>query len=208
MILSGCAGAPESESEAPPSLATARCSTMECFREREIRDVQLLDADTMVVFIGPQRCAFRMELDGPYCGSAGFTVDFDLDRRSSVLGGQQPLICIYDRPYIRDALDNRSAEGVMPGGRGPRPSNTDSFDRCRVEQIIPLSDDELLETYVEAGAQAPLPPVGSGEISVENEEEEGETQGDATADPDPQARTPAQVGAGEPGLDQLELDAS
>lgn len=175
----GCAGTPEGTSDRP---VRSPCAGLECFRERDIREVQLLDPDTMIVFVGPQRCAFRMEVQGSDCGYIGFTVDFDLDRRSRVLGDQAP-ICLNDRPYLRDPLDptSRSAEGSMPGGRGPAPASTDLLIRCRVDQIIPLSDDELLEAYVETGSQPPLPPVGTGEISVgEGEEEGGETDAEGT----------------------------
>lgn len=177
---SSCAGTPENAADRPVRSA---CGGLECFRERDIRDVQLLDQDTMIVFVGPQRCAFRMELEGTNCGFVGFTVDFDLDQRSRLVG-DQARICIYDRPYIRDPLSRQSAEGVMPGGRGPAPSTTDFLRQCRVDQIIPLSDDELLEAYVETGSQAPLPPVGSGEISVGEAEEGAETgAGEASDEP-------------------------
>jgi hypothetical protein len=203
VTLAGCAGTQQSDPDRPVRSA---CSGMSCFRERDIRDVQLLDDDTLVVFVGPQRCAFRMELQGPYCGYVSFSLDFDLDARNQLLGGStQPRICTNDRPYINDPFA-RSAEGVMPGGRGPRPSGVDSFDRCRVAQIIPLTDDELMEAYVETGVQAPLPPVGSGEVSVEEArtEEEISTEGMGAgplggADPQGNESEPGEAEREQPG---------
>ena len=212
-ILAGCATTAD-----PDKPVVAACAGVQCFRERDIRDIEFLDDHTLVAFVGPNRCAYRMELDGTYCGYGfGPMIDFvpaSGSRRILAGSPREELICLSDRPYVRDPLTDpgamlgtdigggsqRGPSGVPSvgdlrgaAGRGPLGSNApERIDQCRVAAITPLSDDELLEVYSEAGAQSPLPPVGSGQVSVPEDQSASEdsadqqTPGTQTTGPNPQ----------------------
>ena len=48
--------------------ATKRaCSVEECFFERDVRDFEVIDQTHVIVYTGPQRCAFHLELRGKMC---------------------------------------------------------------------------------------------------------------------------------------------
>jgi len=44
---------------------------------------------------------------------------------------------------------------------------------CRVSDVTPITDDQLIEFFVTRGVAAPPPPMGSGEIEVGEQEEQG-----------------------------------
>lgn len=179
-VLAGCATTSD-----PDKPVTAACSGMQCFREHSIRDIEYLDQNTLVVFVGPQRCAFRMELDGSYCDyGAGPTIDFVPTGRIVPGATSDNMICLADRPYIVDPMSAASRVGsngapvrgqagvdALRSAVGGHPLGTSTAARmdpnqCRVDKITALSDDELLELYTEKGAQSPPPPIGSGQVSV------------------------------------------
>ncbi len=113
-----------------------------CFNQRNVRDFEMLDDRTMLVEVGGARCPYLVELDGFQCNVRFSTrVAFqDADGR----------ICALDNTY------------VVTG-----PFANDFNDLCRVRDVRAISDDELLERYATLGRIAPLPPVGSGELQVE-----------------------------------------
>jgi hypothetical protein len=207
-ILAGCASGFD-----PDRPVQSACAGMQCFRESEIRDVELIDDQTLVAFVGPQRCAYRMELDGNYCGYTilGPMIDFQPSRRSQILAdeGVEQRICLTDRPYVSDPVTQRlgaSEDLSTQRGRGrsavaglPAPvtgrlaGSLDRGDQCRVAKITPLNDDELLELYTDKGKQPPLPPVGSGEISVPASTDK--TSGDQTGQAGEAAAPPAGTSA-------------
>jgi hypothetical protein len=43
------------------------CTVNECFYARDVRDFDVIDKSTLIVYVGPQRCAFRVELRGTFC---------------------------------------------------------------------------------------------------------------------------------------------
>jgi hypothetical protein len=194
VLCAGCATDPDVP-------VRSACADMSCFYERQIRDVQFLGTKTLIAFVGPQRCAYRMELTGSFCDvGVGPYVNFDNPgKRGSNSGDAR--ICIYDRPYIYDPMLGGRGEDSSDGLRGgpvsglPAPETyrnrgvgADHNDQCRVLQITPLTDDELLEVYTEKGVQSPLPPVGSGEVTVGDQ-----TEGEGATAPEGE---PAQAGTG------------
>ena len=154
LVLAGCAATPPD-----PNLAnTPACrQDVRCFYERGIRNFRVLDNRTVVVLVGREQCPFKLELDGFFCDlrMASFLSFNDADGR----------ICRFDRTIV--ATNPFARDGEF----------------CRVSQVTPMTDDELLEAYATSGLAPPLPAKGSGEIDVVDEEpsqgEPAETAGGA-----------------------------
>jgi len=110
----------------------------------------------VIVFVGPNRCPFRVTVDGFFCSLRGATAIAFLD-----FDGQ---ICNLDRT-------------VVVSGPFSRQDND-----CRVRDVEPLNDDELLETFADYGIIEPLPASGSGELVVvqEQSEESAESTAETT----------------------------
>ena len=140
LLMAGCASAPAD----PNRPRRPACDqSLNCFYERDIRSFQVLDDRTVVVLVGRDRCPFKVELDGFVCdlNFSTFLAFDDPDGR----------ICSWDRSFVIG---------------GPFPQRD---DYCRVRQVTPMTDDELLEAYATKGLTPPLPAKGSGEIEVEDE---------------------------------------
>ena len=141
-VLAGCAGTPPD-----PNLARAPACDQDvrCFYERSIRSFRVLDNRTVVVLVGRDQCPFKLELDGFFCdvNMASFLAFNDADGR----------ICRWDRSIVATGPFARQGEG------------------CRVSQVTPMTDDELLEAYATSGLTPPLPAKGSGELEVVEEPE-------------------------------------
>ena len=61
----------------------------------------------------------------------------------------------------------------------PSTTKTDRFGNpemdCRISNVTPVTDDQLVEFYVKQGVISPVPPMGQGEIEV-GEQEASEEQ--------------------------------
>lgn len=219
LLLAGCAGNPAVDGGG----AAARCENTSCFSEHQVREFEVVDRDTVIVYTGAQRCPFVLELGGVTCDVA-FAPDIEFlqsvlgsaNRAAPVSGGR---VCdsthgLYLYAGIVGLAAMRSPE-PMPGGPtrdGRRGGGLDPFggagveggslvidpasrDLCRVDGIRSATDDELLELYVDAGIAPPPPPVGSGEIEVPaGGDGEG---GDGGAAPEP-TEAPAVPDAADP----------
>jgi hypothetical protein len=64
VALAGCAAHPSADESGP----AARCSVSECFSQSAIRSFEVLGDHTAVVYVGPQRCPFVVDVDGFNCG--------------------------------------------------------------------------------------------------------------------------------------------
>jgi len=158
-LLTGCATAPVD----PNRPVIARCDqSANCFYERQIRSFQVLDNRTIVVLVGRDECPFKLELDGFFCDvtMASFLAFNDRDGR----------ICTWDRAIV---------------AAGPFPRED---ELCRVVEVTPMTDDELLEAYAIEGRVQPLPAKGSGEIEVV---EESAPEASEPAEPKPADDTAA-----------------
>ncbi len=135
--IAGCAATPRD----PNRPIEPACDQSEnCFYERNIRSFRVLDRRTVIVLVGSNQCPFKLEVDGFFCdlSVSSFLAFNDRDGR----------ICTWDRTYIAGGPFVRDDE------------------LCRVQQITPLTDDELLEEYANNGIVPPLPAKGSGELEV------------------------------------------
>src|SRR5690606_5342948 len=64
-IVAGCAtGAGTANSGAA---LDRTCGVEDCFDARDVRDFEVLNRTTLVLFVGAQRCPFQVELDGTFC---------------------------------------------------------------------------------------------------------------------------------------------
>jgi len=184
--------------------ATKRaCSVSECFLERDVRDFEVIDRTDVIVYVGPQRCPFHIELSGALC-DLSFAPELYFRRSGEVpmitTGRNDPLgdpsgprasrqgdfdpFAIQQRER-RDLRICRNDLGIqVHGGQftesAASGTTTDRFGNprtdCRVSNVRSITDDQLVEFYVGRGVVPPLPPMGAGEIEVgeQEEPEEGE----------------------------------
>lgn len=161
-VLAGCAGTPPD-----PNLARAPACDQDvrCFYERRIRSFRVLDNRTVVVLVGRDQCPFKLELDGFFCdvNMASFLAFNDADGR----------ICRWDRSIVATGPFAREGE------------------YCRVSQVTPMTDDELLEAYATSGLTPPLPAKGSGELEVVEEPEQAIVDPQEPAVPETAGAEPA-----------------
>jgi hypothetical protein len=172
-LLAACAGSPTDNTQ-PVDRA---CSVSDCFYERDVRDFEVIDDTTLIVYVGGQRCPFHIELDGVFCDmTMAPEVYFRSPSRSideeRTFGSSR--ICSNDRQIGVDGGPfTESIERQRPDAFGGVRS------QCRVLSIASLTDDELVELYVARGVTAPPPPVGPGEIEVSDADREPAAEEDA-----------------------------
>jgi hypothetical protein len=183
IVVAGCASTPTTDDDQP--LARA-CSVSECFSENDVRDFEVLDKDTLIVFVGPQRCAFRVDLRGTFCDlTFAPTIAFrtrnerlleELGRRANdpfpVASSRRQTrgvgqICANDIDVDVEGDISTFADERLPREiTGDRYGVTGRRSACQIAGVRSLNDDELLELYVEREVVAPPPPIGPGEIRV------------------------------------------
>jgi hypothetical protein len=182
LVVAGCAGTPTDPSQ-PLERA---CSEATCFFERDIRDFEVVDQQTLVVYVGSQRCPFKIDLTGTFCD---MTFAPELYFRSPGQVEREESRDVFGEPIGRPSSDIRICAGDLQlsvdGGTFTENRSdvlnvpTDRFGnargQCQVLDIEPMTDDELVELYVAHGLTAPPPPMGSGEIEVGEQDEEAAT---------------------------------
>mgnify|MGYP003342600102 FL=1 len=80
----------EPSSDAPAG--ERACSVRDCFYAREVRDFKVVDRDTVIVYVGAQKCAFRVELRGTFCDLTYAPELVFSDPKDVPLGEQDPRI--------------------------------------------------------------------------------------------------------------------
>ena len=192
------------------------CSVEECFLERDIRDFEVIDRTHVIVYTGAQRCAFHVEVRGTFCDLT-FAPELYFSRTNELpdalssadrLEGFGPRGAdLMNAPSRRNLRICSNDLGIqVHGGQftesTPTTSSpnaaTDRFGNaridCRIASVTSITDDQLVEFYVQRRVIPPLPPMGTGEIEVGEQEEEG-----AVA---------AQSGGEEPSSEQAESSAA
>jgi hypothetical protein len=178
------------------------CSVQDCFLERDVRDFEIIDQTTLIVYVGSQRCAFQIELRGTFCDLT-FAPDIyfrspnDFERNderdiftgssSSRLGDLR--VCSNDIGISVDGgVFTENPQSNQPPDRfGNRRSE------CQISRVASVTDDELVQLYVDHGVTAPPPPMGSGQIEVGEQEEAGGVPAEDTS------VTPTETGEGTAG---------
>lgn len=185
LLVAGCA----SHQQLGTELATAEpCETTDCFLQRDVRDFDVIDGNTVVVYVGTQRCPFVVELQDLTCevsftpaieffqtavGSAGRLTPVQGNRVCRTTRGLVLYTGIVS-PFLGQQGPGRGVPVRRPGGfSGPGPFE-DSFpvdpfsrDICRVDDIRSITDDQLVELLAEVNA--PPPPIGDGHLEVPDE---------------------------------------
>jgi hypothetical protein len=196
LSISACAGTP---TDATQPLNRA-CSVADCFLERDVRDFEVLDQTTVIVYVGAQRCAFKVEVRGTFCDltfapEIFFHSTNELETSSS------------RDPFGQSTQNNRTSDlrvcsgdlkvGVDGGvftettdtGQ-PRDRLGNIRSQCSLSRVASLTDDQVLELYVAHEKVAPPPPMGAGQIEVGEQNEEGApSTGDAPGSPPTAAPT-------------------
>jgi hypothetical protein len=144
-----------------------RCPTTDCFSQQQVRNFEVVDRTTLVLYVGSQECPFLVELIGSSCdvtflGSTTLTFRSDTFREDiqSELGLTR--ICARDIGIglADDPFDVTADEPDTPG-------NTLA---CHIRNVASLTDDELLELYVDRNLAPPPPPFGTGQVTAPDEE--------------------------------------
>jgi hypothetical protein len=173
--VAGCAGTPPDTSQ-PLDRA---CTVADCFFERDVRDFEVIDQTTLVVYVGNQRCPFQIELRGTFCDltfapDIAFDSPRDLETRPDGLLGTVGRtssglrICSGDLQIgVNGGVFTDDPTAAQPNDRLGNPRSA-----CQISSIESMTDDELVELFVAHGVIAPPPPMGSGEIEVGEQEAE------------------------------------
>lgn len=215
LLVAGCASGPTTSVTG----ATESCEVTDCFIEGDVRDFDIINRNTVVVYVGAQRCPFVVELGDVTCDvTVTPAIEFfqralgSMDRVAPVQSGR---VCASTRGLVlyagveapsllqqQEAVESR-AGSRRPGGLsrsggidGSFPIDPASDDVCRVSDIRSITDDQLVELYAETNT--PPPPVGEGRLEVpQDTEDEEDGQEDGRAGDDAVEADPEDTGGEE-----------
>ena len=158
-----------------------RCESTDCFNQTRMRDFEVVDPATLIVYIGRQRCAFLVQLTGTFCDLTFLPGNEIVFRPSRV--GQARSVPVVGGP--RDPLGQGGIEqpqvcasdihlGIEQGPFTTAGGAPDDFSglSCRIQDVRALTDDERLQLYVDRELVAPPPPFGTGRVEVPDEPQE------------------------------------
>jgi hypothetical protein len=172
--------------------AKRACSVEECFFERDVRDFEIIDQTHLIVYTGPQRCVFHIEVRGTLCdltfapelyfsrigempdgGSATAGAIADPFGPAATSRQRRDLrICTNDlNIQVHGGQFTESVSANAPPDRFGNPRTN-----CQISTVESITDDQLIEFYVGRGVVPPLPPMGAGEIEVGEQDEEEDNE--------------------------------
>ena len=197
--LAACSTTPGTDLLALSNEPVERCDNTECFNQLAVRDFEVLDSTTLVLYVGSQRCPFKVAFQGVFCDLTflpGNTIEFAISDPQNIRRVTQPTgrmtdlrICSFDR-NVGIADDPFSRAGGFEEIPGQLP--------CNIREVESLTDDELIELYVDNRMAAPPPPFGTGQVAAPEADdaahEGAENPGEESLLPDAEA--------GEPGPEQ------
>jgi hypothetical protein len=172
--------------------ATQRaCGVEDCLLERDIRDFEVIDRTHVIVYTGSQRCPFYIEVRGTHCDLT-FAPDLYFSRLNELpdgpLSSTDPLESTFGNRIDLNTPSRRNLRicsndlGIqVHGGQftesAPVTPSTDRFGNvraeCRIASVRSITDDQLVEFYVQRRVIPPLPPMGTGQIEIPEQGEEG-----------------------------------
>ena len=183
LVVAGCAGTQTADTT---QAAKRACGGLSCFYERDIRDFEVINHTTLVVYVGAERCPYQVELYGTFCDME-FAPElyFTSPTQAATTGGaSRAADAVIPASPTTPPIDPRSPErnlrdlricandisiGVSGGSLTNDPGNarngTHKTD-CQIQSVASLTDDKLMELYVRKGVVPPPPPMGSGQIQV------------------------------------------
>jgi hypothetical protein len=180
LVVAGCAGTQTADIT---QAAKRACGGISCFYEREIRDFEVINHTTLIVYVGAERCPYQVELLGTFCDME-FAPElyFTSPTQAANTGGasraadavtpaSRTTVPIDPRSPERNLSDlricaNDISIGVSGGSFTNDPANTSGKTACQIQSVASLTDDKLIELYVRKGVVPPPPPMGSGTIQV------------------------------------------
>ena len=189
LFFACCLGRPTGDAHA----GDRACNVKDCFFARDVRSFDVIDKSTLIVYVGSQRCAFRIELRGTFCDLTYAPELMFSDPKDLPLGEQDPrtrrpgdisfaqaedLGQKRGRASLK-VCDNNLGLQVSGGAFTDSATNSpladpatrrDRFGRakanCELSSVTSITDDQVVEMYVAHRVAPPLPPMGSGEIQV------------------------------------------
>jgi hypothetical protein len=219
ILGAGCSSTPTDNTVA----LDRACSVQDCFLERDVRDFEVIDQTTLIVYIGSQRCAFQVQLSGTFCDMT-FAPELYFhsrtqDRLERSLAERGPGGTLVrgqartsDLRICANDLQVEVSGGVFTDSQLSTNRPADPFadplntvgnlrSQCQVTGVESITDDELVELYVARGIVAPPPPMGSGEVKVEEQEDERGEQEAAGSEPSAATQSGAEAApfASQPG---------
>ena len=173
LVAAGCAGAPTADNTQP---ANRVCGLDDCFYDRDVRDFEVIEHTTLIVYVGNERCPYQIELRGTLCDLA-FAPEIYFDSPSEVVRdtdrntfGGSATARLHDLRICRNDINVGVSGGVLtdnPANNQPRGRfGSNQRSDCQISSVESLTDDQLIELYVRRGVVAPPPPMGSGKIEV------------------------------------------
>ena len=159
-----------------------RCDNTDCFNQTQIRDFEVVDATTLIVYVGPRDCPYLVELSGIFCDLTflpGNRVVFEptlqrARREPNLSGGfgntpgvSQARVCANDLSMgINNDPSTVIDDPLFPGDfrDNATENDLDGLD-CRIRNVESLTDDEILDIYVDKRIAEPPPPFGTGQVS-------------------------------------------
>jgi hypothetical protein len=214
LLAAGCAGAPTKDNT---QAVNRVCGLDPCFFERDVRDFEVVDHTTLIVFVGAERCPYQIELHGTFCDlqyapqiyfNGPSEVFPDNDRNIAAGSSSSRLnalrICRNDINIgvSGGVLTDNPTTDQQPAG-GFRGQHSD----CQISSVESLTDDELVELYVRRNVVPPPPPLGSGQIQVGEQKNANPPQGASETPAATQTPRPAEQGSA-PATSQLEAAAA
>jgi hypothetical protein len=189
-VALACDAAPKKGKKDTAEPLDRACSVQECFSERDVRDFHVVDQTTVIVYVGSQRCAFELQLRGTFCDLT-FAPELFFHSHGGLEGADERIEGRHDPRYdvfgpsrsghasnLRICADDLgiSVDGGVFTENSQTSRPVDRFgnreSECQISTIESITDDEILQIYVDHGA-APPPPMGTGEIEVGEQEDDG-----------------------------------
>lgn len=225
LCVAGCAAGPSAKVAA--NGPARRCSVSSCFNQKNVRDFDVLDAHTLVVYEGRQRCPFLVTLRGPNCGlGIGPSLVFLSPRRvnrnatdavSRILMGGDPFPPSATSPFgvsprssgeyfetpsrVCSLTSNVIAyTGAMaPGGEMPIDAIAGLSRACVLDRVRSMTDNQLIGLLVKRKFVPPPPPIGPGSLSVPKSAPAPTPSGGSAAAGGKQQEAPQQASSGAQG---------
>jgi hypothetical protein len=187
LVVAGCAGTQTADTT---QAAKRACGGISCFYEREVRDFEVVNHTTLIVYVGAQRCPYQVELTGTFCdmefaGEVYFNSPSEPGHSTSPISANDavtaatpnspPLDPRLPQSHLSDLriCANDISIGVSGGSFTNDPGNNQvrtvrgaQRSDCQIQSVASLTDDKLMELYVRKGVVPPPPPMGSGQIQV------------------------------------------
>jgi hypothetical protein len=180
LVVAGCAGTQTADTT---RAAKRVCGGISCFYERDVRDFEVVNHTTLIVYVGAERCPYQVELFGTFCDMQ-FATDVyftsPTTERANGVRSSRTTDAVVPGAATVQPLDPRSSAnqlndlricandisiGVSGGSFTNDPTRTRQAD-CQIQSVASLTDDKLMELYVRKGVVPPPPPMGSGQIQV------------------------------------------